>query len=99
MQYRQCPAAMCARPVWQVMRVLGMPLPFYKSATLLLGFGLSPYVLARLWKIRPDVIHVAFPGASRPELYPKLLPYTFQPGVVCHEEARKVTPSAGCSAI
>ena len=46
------------------MRVLGMPLPFYKSATLLLGFGLSPYVLARLWKIRPDVIHVAFPGAD-----------------------------------
>lgn len=46
----------------KVMRVLGVPLPFYKSATLLLGFGLSPYVLARLWKIRPDVIHVAFPG-------------------------------------
>ena len=46
------------------MRVLGMPLPFYKSATLLLGFGLSPYVLARLWRIRPDVIHVAFPGAA-----------------------------------
>lgn len=44
--------------------MLGMPLPFYKSATLLLGFGLSPYVLARLWKIRPDVIHVAFPGAD-----------------------------------
>lgn len=43
--------------------MLGMPLPFYKSSTLLLGFGLSPYVFWRLWKIRPDVIHVAFPGA------------------------------------
>ena len=43
--------------------MLGVPLPFYKSPTLLLGFGLSPFVLARLWRHRPDVIHVAFPGA------------------------------------
>ena len=48
----------------QVMRVIGAPLPYYKSPTLLLGFGLSPFVLWRLWKLRPDVIHVAFPGAQ-----------------------------------
>jgi len=43
-----------------------MPLPFYKSPTLLLGWGLSPFVFWRLWKIRPDVIHAAFPGLPPP---------------------------------
>ena len=44
------------------MRVIGAPLPFYKSPTLLLGLGLSPFVFWRLLKCRPDVIHAAFPG-------------------------------------
>jgi len=48
----------------QVMRVLGVPLPFYKSPTLLLGWGVSPFVFWQLLKARPDVIHAAFPGAS-----------------------------------
>lgn len=40
----------------------GLPLPFYKSDTLLLSLGLSwrVYSLLRSW--RPDVIHVACPG-------------------------------------
>ena len=46
--------------------MLGLPLPFYKSPTLLLGFGLSPFVLTRLWRHRPDIIHVAFPGVLPP---------------------------------
>jgi hypothetical protein len=50
---------MCAP---QVMRVLGVPLPFYKSPTLLLGWGVSPFVFWQLLKARPDVIHAAFPG-------------------------------------
>jgi len=45
------------------MRVLGVPLPFYKSPTLLLGWGVSPFVFWQLLKARPDVIHAAFPGA------------------------------------
>ena len=48
----------------QVMRVLGVPLPFYKSPTLLLGWGVSPFVFWQLLKARPDVIHAAFPGAQ-----------------------------------
>ena len=47
------------------MRVLGVPLPFYKSPTLLLGWGVSPFVFWQLLKARPDVIHAAFPGALR----------------------------------
>ena len=54
----------------QVMRVLGVPLPFYKSPTLLLGWGVSPFVFWQLLKARPDVIHAAFPGASVTEGMP-----------------------------
>lgn len=42
--------------------MLGMKLPFYKSATLLLSTGLSVRVMWYLWKQRPDVIHVSTPG-------------------------------------
>ena len=57
---RKLPA--CIIYVPQVMRVLGVPLPFYKSPTLLLGWGVSPFVFWQLLKARPDVIHAAFPG-------------------------------------
>lgn len=52
-----------------------MPLPFYKSPTLLLGWGLSPFVFWRLWKIRPDVIHAAFPGLPPPLLINAVVPF------------------------
>ncbi|KAI8474795.1 MAG: UDP-Glycosyltransferase/glycogen phosphorylase [Monoraphidium minutum] len=46
----------------RVVNVLGMKLPFYKSATLLLSTGISLRVLWHLWRQRPDVIHVSTPG-------------------------------------
>jgi len=45
-----------------VVGVLGFPMPYYRSATLLLSLGLSLRVLWTLWKQRPDVIHVSTPG-------------------------------------
>jgi hypothetical protein len=55
----------------QVLRVLGMPLPFYNSPTLLLSLGLSPFVLWNLIKQKPDVLHVASPGLSIPPFQPR----------------------------
>ena len=46
----------------QVVNVLGLKLPFYKSPTLLLSIGLSIRVLYHLIVMRPDVIHVSCPG-------------------------------------
>ncbi len=59
----------------QVVNVLGFPLPFYSSPTLLLSLGLSVRVMWRLITQRPDIIHVSTPGilVFAATLYAKLL--------------------------
>ena len=41
---------------------MGFKLPFYKVSTLLLSFGLSMKIFSELWNMRPDIIHVSYPG-------------------------------------
>lgn len=59
----------------QVVDVLGFPLPFYSSPTLLLSLGLSVRVLYHLITRRPDIIHVSTPGilVFAATLYAKML--------------------------
>lgn len=59
----------------QVVDVLGFPLPFYSSPTLLLSLGLSVRVLYHLVTRRPDIIHVSTPGilVFAATMYAKLL--------------------------
>lgn len=55
--------------------MLGFPLPFYSSPTLLLSLGLSVRVLYHLLTRRPDIIHVSTPGilVFAATLYAKML--------------------------
>lgn len=59
----------------RVLNVLGFSMPYYKSPTLLLSFGLSIRVFWHLIMTRPDVIHVSSPGVLvfAGILYAKLL--------------------------
>lgn len=58
-----------------MVNVLGFPLPFYSSPTLLLSLGLSARVMWHLITRRPDIIHVSTPGVLvfAAMLYAKLL--------------------------
>jgi hypothetical protein len=52
---------MLACHVTQVVGLAGVPLPFYRSDTLLLSPGITPHTWATLRDWKPDLIHVACP--------------------------------------